>query len=504
MAILTISNQQIESVPHSDQAYKPTAKSSVSTTPANQHTSKISSNNYLSIASWQVNPQERWAIVGGNDAQRSAIYVFLQRALNNTAELAVAEVSPLEQERIIQEENLRAQTGLADEINTGRLVQDFLAEAAQNPQQMQHWIETFQFTHCLTTYFRDLSSGETRRALLIKALQTDYSCYLLHDPYEGLDKATRQVAQQVMESSLAKSTCCFFIASRPEQLPSNITHLAYIKDKQLICEALTQPLSTRLQALSEIIQPTSHFIIPDLPEKHPFHKQKTLDSNKPLVAMRDVSVAYADQAKPIFEGINLTIHPLEHTHITGPNGAGKSTLLKLITGDHPQVYNNAIETCGYRRGDGESIWDVKRFIGYMGGEMLWNYRSSGQLAGKTLNVVISGLHDSIGLYQQIQTADKQCAMAWLTIFDMQTSAKKRFNQLSMAEQRLALIARALIKRPALLILDEPCQGLDSVERSRVLSVIEKLIKAKACTVLYVSHHDDEQIAGIEKEFLLNA
>ena len=467
-----------------------------------KHIGKSDWETLLEIARWDIQPGERWAVLGGSDAQRSALCSYLREQLNQS-DLNYQEISPAAQEQCIAEEIRRSQTGIANEINTGTRVLDFLsAEQPHSGSTVTELVYKLGFEHCLNKHFRDLSSGETRRALIIRALKSARDFYLLQDPYEGLDKDSRPVAKVHVEQALQKGSAVF-IASRKEQLPQNSTHLAYIKNKELICEQLGTPLTDRLESLQSIIEPEQTVVIPELPKDHPFHKADPLDPGKALVSMKDVTVAYAEQEKAIFENINFEIHPFQHCQITGRNGAGKSTLLKLITGDHPQVYNNDIQVCGFRRGGGESVWEVKRHIGYMGGEMLWNYRSSSQLAGKTLNVVISGLYDSIGLYTTANTADKACARAWLDVFDMSDCANQRFNKLSMAEQRLALIARALIKRPALLILDEPCQGLDSVDRRRVLSIVEKLIGAKACTVLYVSHHDDEKIAGIHSQFSMD-
>lgn len=472
-----------------------------------EHLSNSDWETLLAIQAWTIKSDERWAVVGGNDAQRSAICAYLREQFNQIQQLA--EVSPIAQESCIAEEIKRSQTGIADEVNTGTLVKNFLYENYKaHSNTIDNLVETLQFSHCLNKRFRELSSGETRKALLIRALRQQQAVYLFQDPYEGLDKDTRPIARDLIEKSKEihrDKSCSIFIASRTEQLPNTTSHLAYIHGRELKTLTINpdSSIEKEILTLKSIINPSPVITIPELPKDHPYNKVAPLDPTRALVAMRDTSVAYAAQDKPIFENLNFEIYPLQHCHIVGKNGAGKSTLLKLITGDHPQVYNNDIQICGFRRGGGESVWEVKRYIGYMGGEMLWNYRSSGQLAGKTLNVVISGLHDSIGLYTTADTADKACARAWLEVFEMGDVANKRFNKLSMAEQRLALIARALIKRPALLLLDEPCQGLDSVDRRRVLSLVEKLITAKACTVLYVSHHDDEKIVGINSEFSLD-
>ncbi len=183
----------------------------------------------------------------------------------------------------------------------------------------------------------------------------------------------------------------------------------------------------------------------------------------------------------------------QHWQLTGANGSGKTCLLNLITGDHPQCYSNDIFVCGYQRGNGESIWDIKQHIGYVSSALHWDYRVSISCR----NVIISGFNDSIGLYAkatdlQIETADR-----WLELIGLYERAAQPFKQCSYGDQRLLLIARAMVKHPHLLILDEPCFGLDDMNRQLVLALIEKICAGSETTVIYVNHHAQDQIAGIE-------
>ena len=180
--------------------------------------------------------------------------------------------------------------------------------------------------------------------------------------------------------------------------------------------------------------------------------------------------------------------------LEGPLGAGKTCLLNLITGDHPQCYNNDIYVFGYERGSGESIWDIKQHIGYVSTSLQWEYRVSISL----INVVLSGFYDSIGLYERASDSQKQIAYQWLMVLGLQDKQNQPFNQLSYGDQRLLLIARAMVKHPHMLILDEPCLGLDDVNRELVLALIEKICAGSETTVLYVNHHAKDKIAGIGK------
>ena len=190
----------------------------------------------------------------------------------------------------------------------------------------------------------------------------------------------------------------------------------------------------------------------------------------------------------------------------GPNGAGKTTLLSLIIGDNPQAYANDITIFGKRRGTGESIWEIKKKIGWVAPELQMYYpsTSSGQAPqGATcLDVVCSGWFDSIGLYKKCNSRQRKIALSWLKRFGLSNRAETPFEEISEGEQRLALLARALVKSPALLVLDEPCQGLDVKNRDRVLKAIDSIEKHHNASMTYVTHRKDELPKSITHLFRL--
>ncbi len=181
------------------------------------------------------------------------------------------------------------------------------------------------------------------------------------------------------------------------------------------------------------------------------------------------------------------VRPGEHTLITGPNGTGKSTLLQVVTGDHPACYTCDLTLFGIRRGTGESIWDIKQHMGIVSPDLHRNFR----VPGSVLACILSGMFDSIGLYKPVSEPLKKRAMTWLDRLNMASMATESFRNLSFADQRLVLIARALIKGPKLLILDEPTQGLDTPNRDAVLDFLRDVAKQDLSTILYVSHREDE-------------
>jgi molybdate transport system ATP-binding protein len=188
----------------------------------------------------------------------------------------------------------------------------------------------------------------------------------------------------------------------------------------------------------------------------------------------------------------------EHWAIRGPNGAGKSTLLSLILADNPQAYANDVTIFGRPRGTGESIWEIKHQIGWVSPEIHMYYSS--QIDCRT--VVCSGFHDSMGLYQNVTAEQSQTAARWMRILGIDGLADQLFHDVSIGEQRMILLARALVKQPRLLILDEPCQGLDGYHRARIIHVLDALCRQTPVSLLYVTHHRDELPESITHVLLL--
>ena len=209
-----------------------------------------------------------------------------------------------------------------------------------------------------------------------------------------------------------------------------------------------------------------------------------------LVRMRKVNVSYGDVQ--VLSGINWTVRRGDKWALLGPNGSGKTTLLSLILGDNPQAYANEITLFGRRRGSGESIWEIKQHIGWVAPELLLHYPRD----VLCVDVVCSGFFDSVGLYRRPTAGQRQVAQQWMERLSMWKHARMPLAALSEGEQRLALVARALVKEPWLLILDEPCQGLDADNRRRVLGAVAAIGRQPDATLIYVTHQDDELLPVI--------
>jgi molybdate transport system ATP-binding protein len=219
----------------------------------------------------------------------------------------------------------------------------------------------------------------------------------------------------------------------------------------------------------------------------------------PVFEIQNGRVEYTERT--IFTDLNWRIENGQHWQIKGPNGCGKSTLLGLIFGDHPQCYSNDIHIFGKKRGSGESIWEIKQHIGMVSSALHLQYRVS----CKAIDVILSGFYDSIGLYQQPSKKEIIVAREWLEILHMSEHANTSFRQLEYGQQRLLLIARAIVKQPAILILDEPYQGLDYLGRRLVKNTLELIAKENLSQLLYVSHYQKDKLHSIknEVEFIYN-
>jgi molybdate transport system ATP-binding protein len=216
------------------------------------------------------------------------------------------------------------------------------------------------------------------------------------------------------------------------------------------------------------------------------------------VKLENINVAYGD--KKILSNINWQINRGEKWLLKGVNGAGKSTLISLITGDHPQAYANKIILFDKRRGSGESIWDIKKKIGFVSPELHWYF-------DKTIsvyNTIASGFFDTIGVYKKLNEEQHAIVLQWLSFLNFASRSQFSLSTFSTSQQRLALLARALVKNPSVLILDEPCQGLDEQQVKDFVALVDDLCIQSNKTLIYVSHYENEIPVCISNTLVLES
>ncbi|MDI4654609.1 MULTISPECIES: molybdate ABC transporter ATP-binding protein ModF [Pseudoalteromonas] len=450
---------------------------------------------YLDDLNINVSSLQQWVLLGANGAGKSAVaaaiagFAKIEKGQYENSFERIALVSPDSQKQLLAAELTKDQDDIIDGVTPSSTVYELII-AGRDEQQLdsdllQQLISLFDFSDKLSKAFRDLSTGETRKLMLIQAIIGRPDLLVLDEPFDGLDVMAMAGLNQLL-AELSKTTTLIFVLNRLTEIPDFVDHYAYVKEGH-VTEQLAKPSPEQRDDLLKLLHLThTQLQIPDADIDH----QAPPLTDSMLVRLNNAAVSYGGEA--IFEKLNWQINQGEHWQLTGKNGSGKTCLLNLITGDNPQCYNNDIKVFGYQRGSGESIWQIKQHIGYISNALHMDYRVS----ITALNTVVSGFYDSIGLYQK--ATDKQLAIAknWLALLGLSDKQSSSFSQLSFGDQRLLLIARAMVKHPNLLILDEPCLGLDEANRQRVLLLIEKICAAGTSTVVYVNHHASDKIAGI--------
>ncbi len=452
----------------------------------------------LESIDWCLSEGRHWVLVGPNGAGKSAVAAVLHGAGDfisgslNGAPQRVGVVSFEAQQALIEAERKVDDADILDVIAKGTAAGELLARGCKSPQLRERLATKLGIADKLDRSFRKLSTGETRKILIIRALCCDPELLVLDEPFEGLDAASSEVLQQEL-ATISASVPMVLVLNRFDDCPGFVTHLAYMEKGRMLQQV---PIS-ETDSIAEI-KKLLHLKTADitLPASDSGLSLPALDPAMPLVRMRALKIAYGDDL--VFAGLDWTILPGEHWQVTGPNGSGKTCLLNLITGDHPQCYVNDIYVFGMQRGSGESIWQIKQFIGYVSSALQWEYRVSASVR----QVILSGFFDSIGVYQKSSDTQNSVAEQWLRLLGMEARANVSFAQLSFGDRRLVLIARAMVKAPPLLILDEPCLGLDDLNRQLVLALIEKICTGNKTTVLYVNHHKADRIAGITQHLAL--
>lgn len=332
-----------------------------------------------------------------------------------------------------------------------------------------------------------LSSGEMRRYRLDKALKTKPRMLIIDNPFIGLDAGTRQWLTELLAQLIADTHLTLvLILSRSDELPPFVTHVLPVENltvgkKMTACAYRQQSKPVPRPALPDEERAWLTELEPKDLGGIPFYPRQGGE----ILKFSDVSIRYG--SRTILSHLDWTVREGERWALSGENGSGKSTLLSLVCADNPQAYACRIELFGRRRGSGESIWEIKRHIGYVSPEMHRAYMKN----IPAIDIVASGLSDSIGLYVRPRPEQRGLCMRWMQVFGIGELAERPFLCLSSGEQRLCLLARAFVKDPELLILDEPLHGLDDRNRARVKEIIEVFCQRQHKTLVMVTHYEEE-------------
>lgn len=455
---------------------------------------------------------QTWLVTGPNGSGKSALGAALAGRLALTpgpeglyqAPSSTALVSFEEAARLIAEDRASDDSEFTEGgIDIGRTPRRLL-QTAFNTAQPPKTLETHPavidcgIVSILDRGLKYLSTGEIRRTMLAQALITEPDLLILDEPYEGLDARFRIFVDTLIRT-WAGSTgkALIVIMDRPDSIPAvfpNRLELAPQTRTPGIMGDSPQPFRqfTTEETRNLLAVPLTYT---RQNGDSPLNNRRTPEGAT-LVEMRNVSVSWS--GRTVLDNLNWTLRAGEHWLIRGPNGSGKTTFLELITGDNPQAYCNAITVFGARRGSGESIWDIKARMGIVSHRLHQEYRMVGDL--DLCSVLVSGMHDSIGLYERVPQSEIDRARLWLNLGGFTSKTGHPFNSLSYGEQRAVLILRAAIKCPEILILDEPCHGLDSEHHAAILHLLEKIAGTGTTTLLHVTH-DPTEVLPCERSIL---
>ncbi len=484
---------------------------------------------YLQNTSWEIKTHENWAIVGPNGAGKTTLAKALfggvpvvrgsvthhVNAMNGDPEaegwLPVGYASPelfrvvFEREEL--EERFRDFSGRIDEKTTPR---DIVLRGMKNAisaedfeQRLGRVAEKMGIQDILDRDIGAVSSGELCKVVIARALMKEPKLLVLDEPFNGLDKSSRNALKQTLNDIIESGVPLVLITHRFEEILPGITHVLHMKDGEILASGKKEKVlrSTGLanggKGETPVLPVSEKPVLPSFEnEALPEAENEAPQAVGPLIEMRHVTVRYGHTV--VLDDFNWKVQHGENWLILGENGAGKSTLLKLIMGDNPQAYSNDVFVFGRKRGAGTSIWEVKKQIGLVSTEFQAKYPKD-VLAFK---VVCSGFYDSMGLYRPCTMEQKNRANEWMRALEIDQLANRPFGRLSYGQRKMTLIARAVVKSPKMLFLDEPCDGLDKANRTKILDIIENIGRNTRTRLVYVTHHDDEILPCITHRLVL--
>ena len=362
------------------------------------------------------------------------------------------------------------------------------AEAALQAETLRNRIrqllyDTLDLPQLMDRYIISLSSGELRRLQLAKALLPAPHMLIIDNPYVGLDAPTRQQLSWLLHTLTTQYPLqVVLLLNTGEPIPEFITHVYPIQALNLLpkathAEYISHHPATAATGTYGHVEP----FMRTLPQQ-PAPCTATAPT---IVRLCNVSIRYG--TRTILGPVDWEIKEGEKWALSGRNGSGKSTLLSLLCADNPQAYACHIELFGQRVGTGQSIWQIKQHIGYVSPEMHRAYNRD----MPAIHIVASGLHDTIGLYRPTTARQQADCMAWMELFGIGHLAQRSFTTLSHSQQRLCLLARAFVKDPRLLILDEPLHALDHQNSQLAIQVITAFCQRPGKTLIMVTHHPEE-------------
>jgi len=440
---------------------------------------------------WDIKEGEHWAIIGPNGAGKSRLIdIVMGKHALRTGEIRCrngAKISEIA--KYVAFTNIytfvdvsrsyyqqRWNTG---DQQTAPFVRDVFARANAEEGVGDKLTALFGVNEWMDKRINMLSSGELRKTLIVLSLLSKPRVLILDNPYIGLDAESRCVLNEMFDRlACLEKVQIVAVVSNPSDVPPITTRVLPVKDGLLLpprnCEGFLKDESF----MGELFDKK----FPEI--GFPSGNESGSSDFENVLVFKNVRIKYGNRT--ILEKLNWTMRRGEKWLLQGENGSGKSTLLSLIFCDNPQSYANDITLFDRKRGAGQSIWEVKSRIGFVSPELTTYYRKN----ITCLEVVASGFFDIIGSPRSSNARQQNLALQWMRMLGIEYLKEASFLNVSTGERQLVLLARAFVKKPDLLIMDEPLHGLDMNHKIRVNNIISAYCSPEK-SLIYVTHYDNE-------------
>lgn len=452
---------------------------------------------------WTICEGEQWAVVGPNGAGKTLLAGVLQKKYAfRSGEHIFVSGKPVSE--VVKSIAFKDIYSLADcrnsyyqqrwhstETEDMPTVSEVLSEY-KDTENLNELLSLFGISDLLPKKLIFLSSGELRKFLVVRTLLSRPEILILDNPFIGLDAPSRDLLVDMLEKMTElHGTQVILLLSNPADLPDMITDVLPVLNCKCQSPMKREEFLENKELLDELFPDRVSGAI-DLP----VNGEKEISAYDVAFRMEKVCIKYG--SRTILKDLDWEVKCGEKWSLSGPNGAGKSTLLSLVYADNPQSYANTLYLFDRKRGSGESIWEIKKRIGYVSPEMHLYYMEN----VPAIQIVGSGYFDSVGLFRKCNAEQEEGALKWMKIFGIDNLKDRSFMTLSSGEQRLALLARAFVKDPDLIILDEPLHGLDISNKKLAASVIESFCSRPGKTLIYVTHYPNELPECVDRHFRL--
>ena len=358
-------------------------------------------------------------------------------------------------------------------LQTDRYIDD-MAWPETDPEKLDEALSIAELsTEILERKLLSLSNGELRRVLLARMWMEKPEWIYFNDLFGGLDPEYRShLASSVVDLSKRPNVKLTVRLAREDELLPEIPAFTYA-DKTFrqyegaLPSAAAKPKYTKAELTDyEIVKLRGDYE----------------GRGEVLFDLKNVNVQFGDTV--VLKNLNWTVRKGEHWAVMGENGAGKSTLLGMLTADHPQIYKNDITLLGERPGHGLNIWDHKAKLGFFSPELALQYREDLDLS----EVLCTGFTGNLCKMENTTWEERAKAKEWLEYLGF-ADIHARYRSLSPIDKRVVLMARAAIRPPQVLLLDEPTQGLQGGYRDKIFNLLQLL--SKETTIILVSHYEEE-------------